>query len=176
VAVVVSRYNASITDRLLAGARDAWAEAGWGGQVEAMTVIAAPGAYELPALAIAAAGTGRFRGVLALGCLIKGATSHDRYIAEAVAQGLVNVTIATGVPCAFGVLTVDTAEQADERAGGSEGNKGADAMLALLDTIVQIDLLRGQGNAGRGKRLSAGPGRSIRDKAKGLRTGGRGSR
>ena len=166
------RYNASITDRLLSGAREAWAEAGWGGQPEAMRVVPAPGSFELPALALAAAGTGRFRGVLALGCLIKGETSHDRYIAEAVAHGLVSVTIATGVPCAFGVLTVDTPGQADDRAGGSEGNKGADSMLALLDTITQIDALR----AG-GKRSGVpGFGRSIRDKAKRPRTGGREAR
>ncbi len=172
MAVVVSRYNASITDRLLTGAREAWSEAGWGDRPEAMQVIPAPGSYELPALALAAASTGRFRGVLALGCLIKGETSHDRYIAEAVAQGLVSVTIATGVPCAFGVLTVDTPEQADARAGGAEGNKGADAMLALLDTIGQIDGLR----AGGTRASLRGIKRSIRDKAKRTRTGGREAR
>src|SRR5262249_12428011 len=89
VAVVVRRYNASITDRLLAGAREAYAEAGFGDGAEgggsgAVHVIPAPGSYELPALALAAARTGRFRGVVALGCLIKGETRHDRYIAEAV--------------------------------------------------------------------------------------------
>jgi len=157
----VSRYNASITDRLLAGARDAYAECG--GDPASLRVIPAPGSFELPALAQAAARWGRYQGVLALGCLIKGDTKHDEYIAHAVAQGLVNVTISTGVPCAFGVLTVNTPEQAQDRAGGAEGNKGAEAMLALVDTIREIDALRGSGRG-------AGPpgfGRKIRDKAKG---------
>lgn len=140
VAVVVSRYNGSITDRLLEGAMAAYR--GRGGVDAGVRVVPAPGSYELPALALAAAGSGRFRGVLALGCLIKGETSHDRYIAEAVAQGLVQVTVATGVPCAFGVLTVDTADQAAARAGGTHGNKGEDSMHALLDTIEQIESLR----------------------------------
>ena len=146
LAVVVSRYNASVTDRLLSGAKEVYAEAG--GDVEMLRVIAAPGAYELPALALAAARTGKFKGVLGLGCLIKGETSHDRYIAEAVAHGLVGVTLATGVPCAFGVLTVDTPEQAEERAGGAHGNKGAEGMAALLDTVIQIDALSGNGRRG----------------------------
>ncbi len=146
LAVVVSRYNASVTDRLLSGAKEVYAE--HGGDVEMLRVIAAPGAYELPALALAAARTGKFRGVLGLGCLIKGETSHDRYIAEAVAHGLVAVTLATGVPCAFGVLTVDTPEQAEERAGGAHGNKGAEGMAALLDTVVQIDALNGGKKSG----------------------------
>jgi 6,7-dimethyl-8-ribityllumazine synthase len=170
---VVSRYNASITDRLLAGAREAWGEAGFGDDSSAMHVVPAPGSYELPALALAAAATGRFRGVLALGCLIKGETRHDRYIAEAVAHGLVSVTIATGVPCAFGVLTVDTPDQADARAGGHDGNKGAEAMAALLDTIREIDNLRGSARTS-----ISGPARTIRDKASSIRTrvGGKGSR
>jgi 6,7-dimethyl-8-ribityllumazine synthase len=158
VAVVVSRYNASVTDKLLDGAREAYARRG--GLLEDLTVITAPGAYELPALALAAARTGRFRGVVTLGCLIKGETRHDRYIAEAVAQGLVNVTIATGVPAAFGLLTVDTPEQARARAGGPRGNKGAEAMDALLDTIEQTDALRHAprpAGGPRARRETAGP-------------------
>src|ERR1051326_5535806 len=100
VAVIVSRYNGSISDRLLAGAKDAYAE--WGGDAAVLAVIPAPGSYELPALSLAAARTGRFAGVVALGCLIKGETRHDEYIAHAVAGGLVDVTVATGVPVAFG--------------------------------------------------------------------------
>ncbi len=164
LAVVVSRYNASITDRLLAGARQAFEEAG--GEAARLTVIPAPGAYELPGLSLAAARTGRFGGVLALGCLIKGETSHDRYIAEAVAHGLVQVTMATGVPCAFGVLTCDTSEQAEDRAGGAHGNKGAESMDALIDAVREISAL-----ARGGARRSGAPGfgkasRTIPDKAK----------
>jgi len=140
VAIVVSRYNASITDRLLDGARNTVAVQCPGCDLE---VIPAPGAFELPALALAAASTGRFDGIVALGCLIRGETTHDRVIADAVAHGLVQVNIATGVPVTFGVLTVDTPEQAQARAGGEQGNKGADAMTALLETIAAIAALHG---------------------------------
>jgi 6,7-dimethyl-8-ribityllumazine synthase len=140
VAIVTSRYNASVTDALRDGAIEAYVRAG--GRYEDLALIPAPGSFELPALALAAARAGRFAGVVALGCLIKGETSHDRFIADAVAHGLVQVTIATGVPVAFGVLTVDTPQQARDRAGGSKGNKGQEAMTALLDTIAAIQSLR----------------------------------
>lgn len=166
VAVVVSRYNASITDPLLEGARATYIERS-GGE-EGLTILHAPGAYELPALANAAARTGRFRGVVCLGCVIKGETSHDEYISHAVAQGLMQVTVQTGVPCAFGVLTVNTPEQAEARAGGKLGNKGAEAMHALLDTLIEIDALRE--NGGRNVRIVDGPApgfdRSLPDKAR----------
>lgn len=142
VAVVVSRYNESVTHALLAGAIGEYEDCG--GDPADVLVLDAPGAYELPALALAAARTGKVSGVVGLGCLIKGETSHDRYIADAVAHGLVSVTIATGVPCTFGVLTVDTPAQALARAGGDKGNKGQEAMAALLDTIQTIASLRGR--------------------------------
>jgi len=181
VAIVVSRYNATVTDALLSGARAAYAERG--GRDADLCVVDAPGAFELPALCNAAARTGRFAGVLALGCVIKGETSHDRYISHAVAQGLVNVTLNTDVPCALGVLTVDTPEQALERAGGVHGNKGVEAMGALLDTIGQIRALgrsggdepttRGMDKSGAGRQLpdkaARGPAKSKADKAQGKR-------
>ncbi len=123
------------------GARNTFAVQCPGCELE---VIPAPGSFELPALALAAANAGRFDGIVALGCLIKGETIHDRVIADAVAHGLVQVNIATGVPVTFGVLTVDTPEQAQARAGGDEGNKGADAMTALLETIAAIAALNGK--------------------------------
>ena len=133
VAVIVSRYNATITDRLEAGAREAYAEAeGADGPLE---VIHAPGAFELPQLAGAAARSGRFDAIVALGCLLRGETSHDRHIARAVATGLTEVAIRFGLPVAFGVLTVDTPEQAEARAGGARGNKGAEAMRAALQAL-----------------------------------------
>lgn len=115
--------------------------------------------------------SGKVRGVLALGCIIKGETDHDRYIAQAVAEGLVNLTLLTGVPAAFGVLTVNTIEQAKERSGGALGNKGAEAMDALLDTIDQIDAmtqqLRRRSTSGvktkaRASTLSARPDKVVR--------------
>ncbi len=134
IAVIVSRYNGSITARLQDGAiAEYLARGGRRGDLE---LYEAPGAYELPALALAAARTGRFAGVLTLGCIIKGDTSHDRYIAEAVANGLVSVTLATGLPVGFGVLTVDTVDQAEERAGGVKGNKGQESMSAVLQAVA----------------------------------------
>lgn len=139
VAIIVSRYNTSVTDRLLEGALACYEAAG--GAPDTVVVIEAPGAFELPALALAAARTGRFQGALALGCVIRGETSHDRYISQAVATGLVQVSLETGVPAAFGVLTVDSPEQAEARAGGAKGNKGEEAMQALLHTIAAGDAL-----------------------------------
>lgn len=136
VAIVVSRYNGSVTAALEEGARRAYGERG--GQASSLTLVEAPGAFELTALSLAVALTGRVAGVLALGCIIKGETSHDAFIAHAVAQGLTNVTIATGIPVALGVLTVDTPAQAQARAGGAHGNKGHEAMTALLDTIAAL--------------------------------------
>lgn len=133
VLVVVSRYNDSITSRLLSAARAEYARAG--GDPARLAVAEAPGAYELPTLAMAGASSGAWAGVLALGCLIRGETRHDRYIADAVAHGLMTVSLVTGVPVAFGVLTTESPAQARARAGGSKGNKGAEAMAALLESI-----------------------------------------
>ena len=136
VAIITSRYNASVTDRLLAGALDSLRRR----QPDAPEpgVFSAAGAFELPALAAAAARSGRFDGVVCLGCIIKGETRHDAYIATAVANALAAMPAQLGVPVAFGVLTVETPEQALARAGGRQGNKGNEAMDALLDTIDAV--------------------------------------
>ncbi len=136
VAVVVSRYNASITNALLEGAVQAYLDAT--GSDGSLAIIDAPGAYELPAIALAAARTGKYQGVLTLGCIIKGQTPHDQHIGSAVAHGLMDITLKTGIPVAFGVLTTNTLQQAQDRAGGTMGNKGHQAMEALLDTITVI--------------------------------------
>lgn len=137
VAIVISRYNASITDRLLDGARAAYAAAG--GAPDTLLIINAPGAFELPALALAAATRAKVRGVLTLGCIIRGETRHDEYLAHAVAHGIVQVTMHTRIPVSFGVLTTENIPQAEARAGGVHGNKGAEAMEALLLTIAAAD-------------------------------------
>jgi 6,7-dimethyl-8-ribityllumazine synthase len=157
VAVVVSRYNASITDRLLAGAVARYEQTIGAGTP---AIFHAPGAYELPALALHAANTGEYDGVVALGCLIRGETRHDRYIAEAVAHGLVQVTMQTGVPVAFGVLTVDQPRQAEARAGGKQGNKGEEAMAAVLETIAVA------GRIARGESMTLREATAKPDKAK----------
>ncbi len=160
VAVVTSRYNATITAALERGACDEFARRVPAGELEA---VPAPGAFELVALSSAAIATGRFVGVCALGCVIKGDTDHDKYINAAVAHGLAELASRTGVPVAFGLLTTNDAAQAEARAGGSSGNKGTEAMGALLDTIAAAAALR------RGTAPLAHGGRP--DKVTGDRTG-----
>lgn len=137
---MVSRYNRWITDRLEEGARQEHARLAGG--AGALAILEAPGSFELPVIALAAARSGRFDAVVCLGCIIKGETTHDRHIAAAVAQGIAQVSIETGIPVAFGVLTVESAEQAEARAGGAMGNKGAEAMAAALATAHVIASLR----------------------------------
>jgi 6,7-dimethyl-8-ribityllumazine synthase len=146
IAIMVSRYNESVTSALVKGAVDEYVARG--GKRDAVAVFDAPGSFELTHLSSVAAGTGRYAGVVALGCLIHGETRHDRYIAAAVANGLTEVSLRTGIPVAFGVLTTETAKQARARSGGRKGNKGREAMAAVLDSIAVAAAIRG-GNAGR---------------------------
>lgn len=155
VAIVVSRYNGSITERLRDGALAAYLARG--GRREDLHVFDAPGAFELSALSAEAARCGRFAGVVALGCVIKGETRHDEYICHAVAQGITQAAIRTGVPIAFGLLTTENSGQARERAGGIHGNKGEESMNALLDTIAVAKAIRGKG--------TPAINRPVRDKA-----------
>ncbi len=136
VAIAVSRYNAWITDALLDGAQREHARLLPGAPTPA--VFSAPGTFELPSIAGAAARSGGFDAVVALGCVIKGETSHDQHIAHAVANAIAAIGVDTGVPVAFGVLTVDTPQQAESRAGGEHGNKGAEAMSAAIETARSI--------------------------------------
>jgi 6,7-dimethyl-8-ribityllumazine synthase len=131
IAIVVSRFNEEITEGLLAGARDALAEAGV--RDDAVEVLRVPGAFEIPLAAMRAAESGGFAAVICLGCLIKGDTMHFEYIAEAVAHGIMRAGMDTGVPIAFGVLTALTDAQAEERAAPGPGNKGREAALAALE-------------------------------------------
>ncbi|MCA9272618.1 MAG: 6,7-dimethyl-8-ribityllumazine synthase [Phycisphaerales bacterium] len=139
VAIVVSRYNRSVTTRLLEGAQAEIERRGV--PADRIAVIEAPGAFELTALSNAAARSGAYRGVVALGCLIHGETLHDRYIAEAVAQGITKITVETGVPVAFGLITAETSDHANARSGGAKGNKGAEAAAALMDTLGMMDAI-----------------------------------
>jgi 6,7-dimethyl-8-ribityllumazine synthase len=131
IAIVVSRFNDFVTDRLLAGAEEALREAGMAtGDVEVLHV---PGAFELPIAAQRVAETGRVAAVVCLGCLIRGATPHFDYIASACAHGITAAAAATGVPMTFGVLTTNSVEEALERAVPGDGNKGREAALAALE-------------------------------------------
>lgn len=133
-AVVVSRFNPSITDALRVGARMALEEAG--AAAEDIDEIEVPGAFELPQAARYAASTGRFDAVITLGCVIRGATPHFEYISSAVAQGIMDASGGSGVPIAFGVLTTDSQAQAEERAGPGRDNKGWEAAAAGIEMAV----------------------------------------
>ncbi len=139
VAILVSRYNELITSRLLDGALACCTEAGLAR--EDVDVVWVPGAFELPAIAMAAAETGRYACLVALGAVIRGETPHFEYVAGSAATGLTDVSVSYSVPVGFGVLTVDTLQQAMERAGGSAGNKGHEAAAAAIgaaDAIAQL--------------------------------------
>ena len=131
VAIAVSRFNEHITRRLLAGARDALRRCGV--DEGAVGVAWAPGAFDLPVLAQAFAQSGRYDAVVCLGCVIRGDTAHDRYIALGAAVGLGRVALDAKLPVTFGVLTTDTLAQAEDRSGGAHGNKGEDAALAAVE-------------------------------------------
>ena len=139
VAILVSRYNELITSRLLDGALACCAEAGI--PREDVEVVWVPGAFELPVAAAAAAGTKRYACLVALGAVIRGDTPHFEYVAGEAARGLNAVAVQHALPVGFGVLTVDTMQQAVDRAGGSAGNKGHEAAAAALqaaDVIAQL--------------------------------------
>src|SRR5215471_13262351 len=131
VGVVVSRFNGEISNRLLESALEALAAAGVA--EERITVMPVPGAFELPIGAMALAKTRRYSCVIALGCVVRGETAHFDYVAGEAASGIQLAGLETGVPVAFGVLTVDTPEQALERAGTGAGNKGGEAMESALE-------------------------------------------
>jgi 6,7-dimethyl-8-ribityllumazine synthase len=141
VAILVSRYNELITSRLLEGAVACCREAGLAR--EDLDVIWVPGAFELPVAASAAAATGRYSCLVALGAVIRGDTPHFEYVAGEAARGLGEVALRHGVPVGFGVLTVDTMQQAVDRAGGSAGNKGEEAAAAALQAADVIAQIRG---------------------------------
>ncbi|HEX2454457.1 MAG TPA: 6,7-dimethyl-8-ribityllumazine synthase [Vicinamibacterales bacterium] len=139
-ALVVSGFNHEITDRLASGARGALTAAGAAaGDVDQISV---PGAFELPQAARAIAETGRFDAVVCLGCVIRGATPHFEYISAAVAQAIQDAAGETGVPIAFGVLTTDNWEQAQERAGDGKDNKGWEAASAAIEMAALFRRLR----------------------------------
>ena len=140
VAIVIARFNNFINDSLLDGALDALKRIG---QVkdENITVVWVPGAYELPLAADALAKTGNYDAVIALGTVIRGGTAHFEYVAGECTKGLAQVSMEFGVPVAFGVLTVDSIEQAIERSGTKAGNKGAEAALSAIEMVSLLSQL-----------------------------------
>ncbi len=132
VAVVVSRYNELVTTKLLDGAQHCLRDQGLSD--DHVDVFWVPGAFELPVAAAAAAATGRYGAIVALGCVIRGETPHFEYVAGEAARGLGNVALAHRIAVGFGVLTTDDQAQALARAGGAAGNKGYEAAEAALQT------------------------------------------
>ena len=147
-AVVVSKYHDFVTDRLQAGALETLTAAGV--LPAAITVVRVPGAFEIPIAAQHAAESGRFHGVICLGCLIKGETPHFDFIASAVAHGLTSAAAATGVPMTFGVLTTTSAEEALARAGDGPGNKGREAAGAAIEMASVVAQLTAPDSADAG--------------------------
>ena len=127
-ALAVGRFYEDLADRLVAGAREELEAAG----VAEIDVFDVPGAFELPLAAKYAAQSGRYAGVVCLGAVIRGETSHYDHVCAEAARGIAQVSLDTGVPCAFGVLTVETMEQALARAGGNKRHQGRDAARATL--------------------------------------------
>jgi 6,7-dimethyl-8-ribityllumazine synthase len=139
IAIVVSRFNDFITERLLAGAEETIREAGVAGND--LIVLRVPGAFEIPIAAQRLAETSRVDAVICLGCLIRGATPHFEYIASACAHGITAAAAATGVPMTFGVLTTNSVEEALERAAAGDANKGREAALAAIELVRTLQTL-----------------------------------
>ncbi|MSM38765.1 MAG: 6,7-dimethyl-8-ribityllumazine synthase [Geobacter sp.] len=136
--IVVGRFNSFIGERLLEGAMDALLR--HGADDGNIAVARVPGSFEIPLAAKAMAETGNYDALICLGAVIRGATPHFDYVAGEVAKGIAQVSLATGMPIAFGVLTTDTIEQAVERAGTKAGNKGFDAAVTAIESA---NLLKG---------------------------------
>jgi 6,7-dimethyl-8-ribityllumazine synthase len=142
-AIVASRFNSFIVERLIDGALDALAR--HGADLANVTVVRVPGAWEIPVMAARVARKDRFDAVIALGAVIRGSTPHFDYIAAEVSKGLAHASMSSGVPVAFGVLTTDTIEQAVERAGTKAGNKGFDAAMGAIEMVSLGQALSDQG-------------------------------
>lgn len=133
VGIVVSRFNSFICERLLEGAIDALVRHGADGAD--IHVARVPGAFEIPLAAKKMAQAGKYDAIICLGAVIRGSTPHFDYVASEVSKGVASVSLESGVPIAFGVLTTDTIEQAVERAGTKAGNKGFEAAVTAIETV-----------------------------------------
>ncbi|MFZ9858939.1 MAG: 6,7-dimethyl-8-ribityllumazine synthase [Roseiflexaceae bacterium] len=137
IAIVVSRWNDIITQRLLDGALDGLARHGV--DTETVDIAWVPGSFELPVVAKKFAASKRYDAVIALGCVIRGSTSHYDHVTAGVTSGIAQIGMQTGIPCIFGLVTTETIEQAIERAGSKMGNKGFEAATAAIEmaTLMQ---------------------------------------
>jgi 6,7-dimethyl-8-ribityllumazine synthase len=139
-AIIVSRFNSFITDRLLAGATDALTRTG--ADADAIDIVKVPGSWEVPLVAGELAGQKRYDAIICLSAVIRGETPHFDYVAAEAAKGIAQAASQTGVPVAFGVLTTNTLEQAIDRAGAKGGNKGFDAAMTAVEMANLLRKLR----------------------------------
>jgi 6,7-dimethyl-8-ribityllumazine synthase len=132
-ALVVSRFNSFISDRLVEGALDTLLRHGAVG--ENLTIVKVPGAFEIPLVAQKLARSGKYDALICLGAVIRGGTPHFEYVSAEVSKGVASVSLDSGVPVSFGVLTTDSVEQAIERAGTKAGNKGSEAAMGAIEMV-----------------------------------------
>jgi 6,7-dimethyl-8-ribityllumazine synthase len=135
--LIVSRFNDFITERLLGGALDALKRNG--ADDDNITIVKVPGAFEIPLIAQKMASSKKYDAIIAIGAVIRGSTSHYDYVCAEVSKGVASVSLNSGVPVLFGVLTTDTIEQAIERAGSKAGNKGFEAAMAAIEMVDIMD-------------------------------------
>ena len=137
--IVVSRFNDFINKRLLDGALDALSR--HGAEDENISIVKVPGSFEIPLMAQKLAGSGKYDAVICLGAVIRGATPHFEYISAEVTKGIAKVTLDSGIPVSFGILTTDNIEQAIERAGSKSGNKGWDAAMSAIEMVNVLKIV-----------------------------------
>ncbi len=141
IAVVASRFNSFLVEQLVKGARDAFVRLG--GNDQELTLVRVPGAYELPVVAKTLAVSGLYDAIVCLGTVVQGATAHAALINETTARAFTEISLATGVPVADGVVTAENLEQAVERCGTKQGNKGFSAMQSAIETANVMRCLKG---------------------------------
>ena len=137
--IVVSRFNDFINKRLLDGALDALSR--HGADDENISIVKVPGSFEIPLMAQKLVGSGKYDAVICLGAVIRGATPHFEYISAEVTKGIAKVTLDSGIPVSFGILTTDNIEQAIERAGSKSGNKGWDAAMSAIEMVNVLKIV-----------------------------------
>jgi 6,7-dimethyl-8-ribityllumazine synthase len=140
VGLLVSRFNSFVSDRLVEGAVDALLR--HGADEDSIHIVRVPGAFEIPPAAKQMADSGHYDAIICLGAVIRGATPHFDYVSAEVSKGVATVSLDSGIPVAFGVLTTDTIEQAIERAGSKAGNKGFDAAMAAIEMANLYKVIR----------------------------------
>ncbi len=138
-AIVVARFNGAITELLLTGASEALSEHGV--PADAVNVLRVPGCFEIPSIAQRLAASGGYHAVICLGAVVRGVTAHYEHVARETASGIAEVARTTGVPVLFGVLTTENWQQAMDRAGGKEGNKGYEAAMAAMEMAALVENL-----------------------------------